>query len=372
MELQQPTLKAVSNAAEDQAQARQAEAESHRAQFEQDQQTLALEASATLLEEEAARQELELERETLREERREAARRFGEQLTELQSLRAELERERAAIQAERAAWQEQIRSRFVEPVVAVEPVCEAVADEIADEEAVAVADDEQEVEAAEEIMVAASEPERRARSEVSAAPASDEEQSIEEYMAALLHRTRGGSSPAPVIVSQPKRNKRKSDGATSADQRASDVVAATAPVVEQQCVVDMPSVAMEMTRRSPAEKTDLSAMRALCNIQARNAISTHGKKRLMKNMLTTSTLALASLMVTVLVLQLSSAEHNVIRTGAMAGMVVAVFWAYSAGTAAHQLLAWRRSHEARLKENQARASAKKEESSANVEVGPTA
>ncbi len=79
----------------------------------------------------------------------------------------------------------------------------------------------------------------------------------------------------------------------------------------------------------------------------------------MKTALVTSAGAMGSLLATVLVLQIADADDHAIRTGAMAGMVAAVFFVYSASVAASQLLSSHRSHDAELRANIERAEAKK-------------
>lgn len=215
---------------------------------------------------------MQLEQECLREERLEAARRFGEQLSELEQLRFELERERSALKAERKAWEEQVRSQRVAPTataaavaesavgpaqeqssdqddsgrdhrpwsqthaefdldrptneaeeaaqVEQDPVGEAAEEpadeEVADDQLVAqeVTEEEADQQEADQDAAAADRAADRAtaRNEANdALQSSADEQSIEEYMAALLNRTRGGKPAEAVIAPQPKRNKRKSD-----------------------------------------------------------------------------------------------------------------------------------------------------------------
>jgi hypothetical protein len=183
---------------------------------------------------------------------------------------------------------------------------------------------------------ASRQPERRS----GASHSGSEEQSIEEYMAALISRTRGGSPAEPVTAPQPKRNKRKSDPAPAPapsrpEQPPRDVTSSQ--------VVDMPLGETELARRSvPAEKTDLAAMRELANTQANIAITTHGKKRLLKRAVRAWGMGLAFVLGTVVVLSLAPDADRALRTGAMIGIVAGIYWMFIGLTATQQLIATER------------------------------
>ena len=98
---------------------------------------------------------------------------------------------------------------------------------------------------------------RRARTGGSAEPA-DEEESIEQYFANLLQRTRSGS-PVSTPAPQPKRGKRKSDSLPVREQPAPAAVPAKPSEPDSLPVVDIAEVPTEMTRRAPVETTDMAA-----------------------------------------------------------------------------------------------------------------
>ena len=137
-------------------------------------------------------------------------------------------------------------------------------------------------------------------------------------MAALLHRMRGGEEPAVVVEPDaPQRNKRKSDSRPAVE------IETPAPP-EEVPVVDMPRPTGELQRRTrPDLETDLSAMRELANIQARAAIDTHGKKRLLNRVYGTLGTSLISLVVGLFVLAFS--DRPIMRAGALLILVVGIY-----------------------------------------------
>ncbi len=96
-------------------------------------------------------------------------------------------------------------------------------------------------------------------------------------------------------------------------------------------------------------------MRELANAQVQMALDVSKKKRLLNTTLVTSSAALGSLIAAMLVLSVTAAQNTGIRTLAMGGFVGAVFWLFTAGTALQQLWAARRSQDAVLRDNVARA-----------------
>ena len=181
------------------------------------------------------------------------------------------------------------------------------------------------------------EPERRRPAQVSNS-ASDEEQSIEDYMAGLLNRMRGGA-PAPAVVApEPKRNKRKSDPAPASEQPKAPENAHAAVRVQQ--VVDMPMGLTELTRRpQPPQVISYAAMRELANNQARIAIDTHGKKELLKATLINSGLAIACFAGTLTIFTTMPNDVPGLRTGSMAVLVGGVYWLLEAVVAGKELCA---------------------------------
>lgn len=146
------------------------------------------------------------------------------------------------------------------------------------------------------------------------ARADDDEESVEEYMAGLLSRMRGGGPPPVAGSPKPPRNKRKSDHPKpeTQGQLASR---------EDVPVVDTPMSPAELQRRAqPQVTTNLAAMRELANIQARQAIDTHGKRRSLNRAYVTLATSAACFVVGFIVLGLS---NDAILRGA-AGLILIV------------------------------------------------
>lgn len=136
--------------------------------------------------------------------------------------------------------------------------------------------------------------------------------SIDDYMAALLNRMRGGKPSEVVIAAQPKRNKRKSDSVPAEQRPAVDP---SIRDVTSGHVVDMPMGAAELSRRSaPAEKTDLTAMRELANTQATIAITRFSKKGLHKKAVRDFSLGLLCVAATLFVLAVTPKSVTALRT----------------------------------------------------------
>jgi hypothetical protein len=132
---------------------------------------------------------------------------------------------------------------------------------------------------------------------------------------------------------------------------------------------------VELTPRTASEQIDRAALRELSIAQARLAIDTHTKKRLLKSALVTSGGALACLLATQVVLGFVSSTHTGIHTLASVGYVLAIFWMFAAGTAARQLLRSHLSRQASLRENIERASERRkavDRDTANTAVEPEA
>jgi hypothetical protein len=162
--------------------------------------------------------------------------------------------------------------------------------------------------------------------------AGDEEQSVEEYMVALLSRMRGDSlQPVSVKPDERRRNKRKSDAPQ--EPRTQSVPAEQHPVA----VVDVMTPTGDLLRRpQPAMSTDLSAMRELANIQARQAIDTHGQKRSLHRAYGTLGTSIACLVAGFYVLY--GAESFAMRGAGMVFLVVGVFWMATGLMAAKNVL----------------------------------
>ncbi len=176
-----------------------------------------------------------------------------------------------------------------------------------------------------------------------------DEDSIEQYMEALLSRMRGVSA-ATFAPQEPVRNKRKSD---PKPVETLEPVAAETPL--DVPVVDVASSEPELKRRPAVTTGDLASMRELANTQAQLALDTHGRKRLVHTAFITSSATLGCLLATTLVLYFLPYHHTALRTLAMSGFVGSVFWLAAASTAVQQLFSARKAQEAGLRGNIERA-----------------
>jgi len=170
---------------------------------------------------------------------------------------------------------------------------------------------------------------------------SADEQSIEEYMAALLGRTRGGSSFQPVVEQSALR--RKQDLPPSGEEQSKPEPLRPASA---ERLVEGPM--RELSRRAPVENTDLSAMRALANSHVSIALTTHGKRRFVERAVAAWLAALLCLTCALAVLWLAPAGEVVSRTGSMVGVVAAIYWILVGTRATTQLLVTKRKHRADL------------------------
>jgi hypothetical protein len=196
----------------------------------------------------------------------------------------------------------------------------------------------------------------------------DEDQSVEQYMANLLNRMRGGQPADPVVAAEPKRSRRKSDPACHVEPPKTE-----SPKVDpEQCaapsdrntdssqVIDSRGVPVEMVRRpQPPQTTDLAAMRELANTQAHIAIDLHGRKRLLNRALGSLAAALACFVGTVLVLSLVSSEQRPLQTGAMVGVVAGIYWMLGGVAALQQMMAAPRTRMAAIRSQIEQAEANK-------------
>jgi hypothetical protein len=280
---------------------------------------------------ERALADLRDEREALDDERMKAASRMARETEELERQRTELEVEREAFTDERASRartsdEDRMAEENRDPHEApISPTLETEPDEMEAQ--------------AEECMDTVSDQEDASNDEPGAQRGGpqhhNEEPSVEEYMKGLLSRMRGGMPAEVAPAPQPRRNKRKSDPSSQAEQPKTESAAA---VSRPTPVVDMPSAPAEMTRR-PAlrQTTDLTAMRELANTQARIHIDLHGKKRLLRIVLGSLTAAILALTATFAVLILIS-DDDALRTGSMVGIVAGVYWMFGGAKALQQMM----------------------------------
>jgi hypothetical protein len=165
---------------------------------------------------------------------------------------------------------------------------------------------------------------------------SEDEDSIEQYMAKLLQRVRGDSEGGKAAREQPSRMPLNAPSANVAEHSAghSAPLAVTTPVSHADdranAINDQPMGGGDIWKRrvsSPAPTTNLGALRALANETARLAISRHELRKLRRKAVTkviVSTLA----GVTSLWLMLDSPDWCTMQfITACGALMVAVYWA---------------------------------------------
>ena len=167
------------------------------------------------------------------------------------------------------------------------------------------------------------ETEREPRRDESELP---EDESIEEYMVALLDRTRRNATAGAAPIDRSS-NKRESNIREQPQRVARDVpLEPTAGSVRE--IVPGPA---KLKRRAPIEAANLAAMREVAIAEAELAINTHGRKQLIRTALATSSAALGCVLGAMLVLSTVAAHHTTLRTLANIGFAGAVLWLFTAG-----------------------------------------
>lgn len=193
-----------------------------------------------------------------------------------------------------------------------------------------------------------------------AASETDEDKSIEECFEELLNRYRTqGTEPAPAAPV--KRSKRKPDVKAAKPKQAEP--AQPAPMnlnaTVEIPVVDLMHPPAEIQRRSSGETLNFDAMREVAVSHANLAIGEHGRKRLLRAALVTSSAAVGAVFVTLIFLGGLAHHYTGLRTLANVGWVLAIFWAFVAGKAWLQVLAAKRAEAEGLRENLERLGRKK-------------
>jgi hypothetical protein len=152
------------------------------------------------------------------------------------------------------------------------------------------------------------------------APQGEEEESIEQYMAALLNRSRSGQiAPTPQPVER-RRNKRKSDVQTP--EAESPITPVAAPEVP---VLDMPAAPVQLERRrAPEVRPDMNVLREIGITHARSAIATHGQQRSLKQAYGTLATSVLCFVAAFFVFYFST--HTVFHLTGMAIVVIGIYW----------------------------------------------
>jgi hypothetical protein len=177
----------------------------------------------------------------------------------------------------------------------------------------------------------------REEPKVPAAASTDDEESIEQYMAKLMQRVRGDSpaiQPASTSKAAPKRqpmSEVKVAAAPEAVSEPSDSSPAAEDAANGDDEDDVNEVAVNWDaiarRAAAAPTTNLSALRALANESARHAI---GRHQLTKNRRDAVTKAIVSMLagMTSLWLMLKSSDwHDIQFITGCASLLVAAYWA---------------------------------------------
>jgi hypothetical protein len=305
--------------------------------------------------------------------------------SELDQLRSEFEQQQAAFALERARWDELRQtsaSRETDDfgrgnVVAAEAADESEhshsppgeqEDGTFDEEATVKMEAPPSVEDADEVASGSLDDDEYDDADLesgenlragSASSERDEDKSIEQCFEELLNRYRQqGTEPAPIAPV--KRGKRKSE--TKAAKAPKEAAKPSSLVNLQETmeipVVDLLTPPAEIQRRSSAEIPNFDAMREVAVSQANLAIGAHGRKRLLRAALVTSSAALGALLVTVILVGGLARHYTALRTLANVGWVLAIFWAFVASKAWRQVAAARKADEQGLRENRERATRK--------------
>ncbi|HEX3726360.1 MAG TPA: hypothetical protein VHV08_08955 [Pirellulales bacterium] len=305
---------------------------------------------------------MQVERERFEQERREAVERWEKKLSDLEELQAELHRERAALRAGRSATDsdpEPEPDREDAEIAADADPADAPDDGMAEEQTSnrqalsrrsdrsladeTEADEEPEIEEEEADFSGAQTASAPCDSAaMGSAPAGgDEEESIEDYMAALLTRMRGGEAARPAVI-QP-RPVRAPKPVRAANPR---------PVIEPQRVevpppTETPQVMMaslpgptEVTRRSRMEETDFAAMRQLANAQARLALHAHSRKQLVNTLLLRVGGAVLCLLAGFFVDRIASDDYSLLVGASMASVVGGIYFLFYAAQDFQRLLKW--------------------------------
>lgn len=161
---------------------------------------------------------------------------------------------------------------------------------------------------------------------VCAVEPSDEEESIEEYMAALLDRLRKNET-ADGAPNTSRRHKPEPN--TPAEQQGMGPVVLHEPTNES--FVEIVSGQAQLKRRAPIDTANIAAMRELSVAEAEFAINTYRRKRLTRTALGTLSAAISCFFGAALLLSTMPAHHTTLRTVANIGLAVTTVGLFTAG-----------------------------------------
>lgn len=156
-----------------------------------------------------------------------------------------------------------------------------------------------------------------------AKPHGDEDVSIEDYMAALLNRSRSGQSVPIIQPAEPnRRNKRKSDVKPPTIAEKVESEEGLSPEVP---VLDMPSLLVQLERRKQTEvRPDMNVLREIGITHARSAIATHGQQRSLRQAYGTLATSLVCFVAAFFVFYFGT--HTVFHLTGMAIIVIGIYW----------------------------------------------
>jgi len=177
-----------------------------------------------------------------------------------------------------------------------------------------------------------------------AAPAEEahDDESIEDYMARLLNRMRSGqpgSGSANSGDSQPAKAEAPPRPAQSPTEKPQGD---RKPAVESTQPAAAPAakpVAKPFPRSAPPELSDLAAMRAIANSQARTAITQHQKSRWAKDALSKSMWAGLTVVTSLVVLIFAPEGFMFLQIGAGIGIAAGLYFLYGAAKVSKHFLA---------------------------------
>jgi hypothetical protein len=176
--------------------------------------------------------------------------------------------------------------------------------------------------------------------------ASNEEESIEDYMARLMQRVRGEAAAderTPADSSPRQRTRQKTDSEQvqlAAETEAPDATtAAAAPILQ---VPDEPAGPVELVARAQApEKNELSRMRELANLQARAAIDKSMRSRKAHENANKWGIVGVGAVMSAAMGYMGWQGNRMALLGMCAGLAVSIYYALHASWSAKDLLAHR-------------------------------
>ena len=156
-----------------------------------------------------------------------------------------------------------------------------------------------------------------------AKPHGDEDVSIEDYMTALLNRSRSGQAVPVIQPAEPhRRNKRKSDVQPPTAAEEVESAENSSPEVP---VLDMPATLVQLERRKQLEvRPDMNVLREIGITHARSAIATHSQQRSLRQAYGTLATSMVCFVAAFFVFYFGT--HTVFHLTGMAIVVIAIYW----------------------------------------------